>query len=141
MAAPSRFLLMCALSTSYSHRVLHDDDSELPWRGDILIWLCHVEENKVRGEDVYTYARSKTAWPISSTSILIMSSVMLVPSRPATMRAVDGRADLLYGDAVLPRRPASMAASFMRLARSAPLNPGMRMATTLRETSESSLLL
>ncbi|CAM0913609.1 unnamed protein product [Alopecurus aequalis] len=65
---------------------------------------------------------------------------MLVPSRPATMRSMESSISFTEMRS-LPRRPARMAASFMRLARSAPLNPGVRMATTLSDTSGSSLLL
>nr|GMC94791.1 Uncharacterised protein [Ipomoea batatas] len=82
------------------------------------------------------------ACPISwyATKILLFPSVIFVPSIPATILSIESS---ISAEVILsfPLLPARMAASFMRLARSAPLNPGVLMAITLRDTSLSSFLL
>mmetsp|Transcript_26543 Transcript_26543/g.42092 ORF Transcript_26543/g.42092 Transcript_26543/m.42092 type:complete len:278 (-) Transcript_26543:691-1524(-) len=64
---------------------------------------------------------------------------MGVPSIPATIRSMASSISELE-IAVLLRRPARMALSFMRLARSAPEKPGVRRAMTSNPTSDSSFL-
>mmetsp|Transcript_18487 Transcript_18487/g.57380 ORF Transcript_18487/g.57380 Transcript_18487/m.57380 type:complete len:338 (+) Transcript_18487:47-1060(+) len=83
----------------------------------------------------------QTAWPTSwyATSVFDLLSTMRVPSMPATMRSTESSISRLVM-AALPRRPVRMAASFIRLARSAPEKPGVRAATTSRLTSSSSFL-
>mmetsp|Transcript_58387 Transcript_58387/g.186138 ORF Transcript_58387/g.186138 Transcript_58387/m.186138 type:complete len:325 (-) Transcript_58387:545-1519(-) len=64
---------------------------------------------------------------------------MRVPSMPATMRSMASSTSCPEIE-VLLRRPARMAASFMRLARSAPEKPGVRMAMVSTETESSRVL-
>mmetsp|Transcript_26909 Transcript_26909/g.75210 ORF Transcript_26909/g.75210 Transcript_26909/m.75210 type:complete len:529 (-) Transcript_26909:76-1662(-) len=82
-----------------------------------------------------------TAWPTSwyATSVLLLPSVMGVPSIPATIRSM---LSLISSSvmASLLRRPVRMAASFIRLLRSAPLKPGVRLAISSRSTSSASFL-
>ena len=59
---------------------------------------------------------------------------------PATMRSTESSISLSVM-AVLFLRPVRIAASLSRLARSAPENPGVRCATSLRSTSSPSFLL
>mmetsp|Transcript_24174 Transcript_24174/g.82518 ORF Transcript_24174/g.82518 Transcript_24174/m.82518 type:complete len:580 (-) Transcript_24174:349-2088(-) len=78
------------------------------------------------------------AWPTSwyATRDLALPSVMRVPSMPATMRSMESSTSAMPIESLL-RRPVRMAASFMRLARSAPEKPGVRLAITSRLTSSS----
>mmetsp|Transcript_20549 Transcript_20549/g.53751 ORF Transcript_20549/g.53751 Transcript_20549/m.53751 type:complete len:387 (-) Transcript_20549:375-1535(-) len=65
---------------------------------------------------------------------------MGVPSMPATMRSMLSSISLRLMPSLL-RRPVRMAASFSRLARSAPEKPGVRRAMVSRLTSSRSFLL
>mmetsp|Transcript_2754 Transcript_2754/g.4945 ORF Transcript_2754/g.4945 Transcript_2754/m.4945 type:complete len:202 (+) Transcript_2754:958-1563(+) len=81
------------------------------------------------------------AWPTSwyPTRVLTELSVMALPSNPATMRSTLSSTSS-RPMTVLLRRPVRMAASFIRLARSAPEKPGVRRAMMSRETSGASFL-
>mmetsp|Transcript_20262 Transcript_20262/g.50447 ORF Transcript_20262/g.50447 Transcript_20262/m.50447 type:complete len:309 (+) Transcript_20262:898-1824(+) len=78
------------------------------------------------------------AWPTSwyATSDFALPSVMRVPSMPATMRSTESSTSVREMPS-FPRRPVRMAASFKRLARSAPEKPGVRLAITSMSTSSS----
>lgn len=62
------------------------------------------------------------------------------PRAPATMRSMESSISCCETVSLF-RRPARMAASFSRLARSAPANPGVRSATSFRSTLRSRTLV
>lgn len=92
-------------------------------------------------ENIFDLTYAHKACPISwqATSILLFPSVIVVPSIPIKMRSIESSISQIVIFS-LPLRPARMAALFISLAKSAPLNPGVLMAITLSETLLYSVL-
>ena len=92
-------------------------------------------DTRCTGSPVGT-VNATSAWPISWTATISRSRGLitrLFRSSPATTRSMASSSSAMVTES-FSRRAASNAASFTTLARSAPVNPGVREASTLRST-------